>query len=109
MLGRRIDNTARTVIDPDTSIDIDEVGVPFRICKRLLVKEIVTEANKERLTRMMHNARRDVYPSLVYLVENRGDDILKKAFSRMGKPIDLQVGMVVHRQAIKGDFLFINR
>lgn len=89
MLGRRIDNTARTVIDPDTSIDIDEVGVPFRICKRLLVREVVTETNKDRLTRMMINARKDIYPSLVYLIENRGNDILKKAFSRMGKPIEL--------------------
>lgn len=45
MLGRRIDNTARTVIDPDTSINIDEVGIPFRICKKLLAREIVTEKN----------------------------------------------------------------
>lgn len=90
MLGRRIDNAARTVIDPDTSIDIDEIGMPFRICKKLLVRETVSESNKHHLTQLMNNARQGIYPSLVYLIENRGNDILKKSFARMGKPIELK-------------------
>lgn len=77
MLGRRIDNTARTVIDPDTSIGIDEVGLPIRICKKLLVEETVTAANIKSLTTLLHNSKKEEFPSLVYLTNNMGDCITK--------------------------------
>jgi DNA-directed RNA polymerase II subunit RPB1 len=41
LIGKRVNFSARTVITPDPSIDIDEVGVPRKIASNLTFPEIV--------------------------------------------------------------------
>jgi DNA-directed RNA polymerase subunit A' len=47
--GKRVDFSARTVISLDINLDINEVGVPLDVAKRLTVPERVTQWNIEAL------------------------------------------------------------
>ena len=44
--GKRVDFSARTVIAPDPSLDISEVGVPLDIARRLTVPEPISAWNR---------------------------------------------------------------
>ena len=48
-MGKRVDFSARTVITPDPTINIDELGVPWSIALNLTYPETVTPYNIERL------------------------------------------------------------
>lgn len=49
LMGKRVDFSARTVITPDPTINIDELGVPWSIALNLTYPETVTPYNLERL------------------------------------------------------------
>ncbi|CAI0461397.1 unnamed protein product [Linum tenue] len=49
LLGKRVDFSARTVITPDPTINIDQLGVPWSIVLNLTYPETVTPYNIERL------------------------------------------------------------
>lgn len=42
LMGKRVDFSARSVITPDPSLDLDELGVPIRIAINMTVPETVT-------------------------------------------------------------------
>lgn len=48
-MGKRVDFSARTVITPDPTINIDQLGVPWSIALNLTYPETVTPYNIERL------------------------------------------------------------
>ena len=48
LMGKRVDFSARTVITPDPTIDIDQLGVPWSIALNLTYPETVTPYNIER-------------------------------------------------------------
>lgn len=47
-MGKRVDFSARTVITPDPTINIDQLGVPWSIALNLTYPETVTPYNIER-------------------------------------------------------------
>lgn len=49
-MGKRVDFSARTVITPDPTINIDQLGVPWSIALNLTYPETVTPYNIERLS-----------------------------------------------------------
>lgn len=49
-MGKRVDFSARTVITPDPTINIDQLGVPWSIALNLTYPETVTPYNIERCT-----------------------------------------------------------
>src|SRR5438128_2745923 len=55
--GKRVDFSSRTVISPDPSLDIGEVGVPFEVAKKLTIPEKVSpwtiEAQESRSEALM--------------------------------------------------------
>jgi len=55
LMGKRVDFSARTVITPDPSISIDQVGVPKSIAKILTYPEIVTPFNIKRMHELIEN------------------------------------------------------
>ncbi|GKE30177.1 DNA-directed RNA polymerase II subunit 1 [Tanacetum coccineum] len=48
LMGKWVDFSARTLITPDPTIDIDELGVPWSVALNLTYPETVTPYNKER-------------------------------------------------------------
>jgi DNA-directed RNA polymerase II subunit RPB1 len=61
LMGKRVDFSARTVITPDPSIDINQLGVPIKIAMNLTFPEIVTPHNIDRLQQLVKNGK-NVYP-----------------------------------------------
>ena len=47
--GKRVDQSARSVITPDPFISIDELGVPIKIALNITFQEVVNEYNIEDL------------------------------------------------------------
>ena len=45
--GKRVDQSARSVITPDPYISIDELGVPIRVALNITFQEVVNEYNLE--------------------------------------------------------------
>ena len=104
ILGKRVNFSARTVIDPDACIAIDEVGVPIHICTLLCIPEKVHALNIQRLTRMVHNG--STYPGANYLLRNNNVIDLKHINFRR---IQLYEGETVYRHLLSQDYVLFNR
>ena len=116
--GKRVDYSGRTVITPDPTLDINQIGIPLKVAMNLTFPESVTEGNIEYLTTLVRNGR-EKYPGANYVFP--GSRLLNPKDSDRGKtisPIDLKyqkdkiilkVGDIVERHLIDGDILLCNR
>ena len=109
--GKRVDQSARTVITPDPYISIDELGVPIKIATNITFPEVVNNSNMETLKKLIKNGP-DVWPGAKYVKKSK-DSItinLKYAHAEVDKIIkELKVGDVVHRHLTDGDYILFNR
>ena len=107
LAGKRVNYSARTVISPDPSIEINEVGIPFQIAKIVTVAETVTELNLEKLKKLIETA--DKYPGANYII--RTDGKRKKITEELKEEImnELSVGYKVERHLQDGDIVLFNR
>jgi len=112
LMGKRVNFSARTVITPDPTLDINQLGVPVKIAKNLTFPEIVTPYNINYLTELVHNGR-DKYPgaNFIFSKNNKfGSSIFPKDLRwTKGKNIELQYGDIVERHLQTGDFVLLNR
>jgi len=108
LVGKRTNFSSRTVISPDPMIDIDEVGVPFRIAMKLSVPERVTEWNQEYLKKFVDKGPGE-YPGANYIV--RPDGKKKKITEETKEQLleELQPGYSVERHVMDGDISIFNR
>lgn len=106
LMGKRVDFSARTVITPDPSLSLDELGVPLSIAKRLSFPEIVTHRNKDDLQRYVENGP-DIWPGANYI--KRGEDRENLKFNKNRTKIVLMYGDVVERHLMEGDVVIFNR
>ena len=51
MMGKRTNQSARSVISPDPTLDLEEIGVPERLAKILTIPEMVNHGNLQEMTR----------------------------------------------------------
>ena len=109
--GKRVDQSARTVITPDPYISIDELGVPIKIAINITFPEVVNEYNIEHLRKLIRNGP-DNWPGAKY-VKKQNDSVtinLKYAQTEIDKIIkELKNGDVVHRHLSDGDYILFNR
>jgi len=109
LMGKRVNFSGRTVITPDPTLDINQLGLPIKIAKNLTFPEIVTPYNIERLQLLVRNAR-TVYPGANYVtrkLKNEEEQMFDLRFSK--EKVILQYGDVVDRQLVNGDFVLLNR
>jgi DNA-directed RNA polymerase II subunit RPB1 len=108
LCGKRVDQSARSVITPDPNISIEELGVPLRIAKTLTMPEIVRPDNMERLQETIE-AGPQAYPGAIFVeVAASGSTVhLKRLEAR--RRVRLEVGDVVHRHLLDGDVVLFNR
>ena len=105
LMGKRVDYSGRSVITPDPNIELDELGVPYPIAKNLTYPEIVNQYNYEKLNGLLENGV-DTYPC-IKMIER---DTLKITITKTNKnEIELQMGDIVHRQLLNGDYVLFNR
>jgi DNA-directed RNA polymerase II subunit RPB1 len=107
LMGKRVDFSARSVITPDSNIDVDELGVPEEIAMNLTFPEIVTIYNRDRLMTYIRNGPAK-YPGAksVFLKDDQRSISLKYVNPEM---IDLKDGDIVHRHLVDGDVVLFNR
>ncbi|MCY0868535.1 MAG: DNA-directed RNA polymerase subunit A' [Desulfurococcus sp.] len=106
--GKRVDFSARTVISPDPSLSIDEVGVPEEIAKILTVPERVTPWNIEEMRRLILNGP-SKWPGANYIVRPDGRKISLKFVDRKAAAESLEPGFIVERHLMDGDIVLFNR
>ncbi|MBS3167593.1 DNA-directed RNA polymerase subunit A' [Candidatus Woesearchaeota archaeon] len=108
LAGKRVNYAARTVISPDSKIELDEVGVPLKVAMDLTVPERVTEWNLKRLKKFVENGPTK-YVGSNYVV--RPDGKKKKITDETQEQLleELQPGYVVERHLMDGDIAIFNR
>jgi len=107
LAGKRVNYSGRTVISPDPSIDINEVGVPYEIARVVTVSETVTDLNLDKLKRLIKYA--EVYPGANYII--RPDGKRKKITEELKEEIinEISPGYKVERHLQDGDIVLFNR
>jgi len=107
LAGKRVNYSARTVISPDPSIEINEVGVPYEIAKVVTVCETVTDLNMEKMKELVKKG--EEYPGANYII--RPDGKRKKISPDLKEEIinELTPGYKVERHLQNGDIVLFNR
>ena len=105
--GKRVNYCSRSVVSPDPTGDIDEVGVPMAVACKLTVPERVTAFNIEDLrARVMRGA--NVFHGASNVIEPDGTvrnlELIADRSSLM-----LEVGWIVERHLKDGDVVMFNR
>lgn len=57
LMGKRCDQTGRTVIGPDPTLKLDQVAVPPEMAENLTIPEYVNRLNIDRLTDLVNNGK----------------------------------------------------
>ncbi|MBI2628672.1 DNA-directed RNA polymerase subunit A' [Candidatus Pacearchaeota archaeon] len=106
LAGKRVNFSSRTVISPDPSLQINEVGVPYEIAEVLTVNEEVTTLNIDYLKKLIMSEH---YPGANYII--RPDGRRKKISPELKKEIieELKPGYFVERHLQDGDIVLFNR
>ena len=105
--GKRVEQSARSVITGDPNISIAEVGVPQKIAMNLTRPEKVTRFNIDRLYKYVQNGA-DKFPGAKSIVRAKsGRMISLKHVNTM--EIKLFKGDTVNRHLVDGDIILFNR
>ncbi len=107
LAGKRVNYSGRTVISPDPSLEINEVGVPFEIAKLVTVAEIANDLNMKKLKSLIKQG--DIFPGANYII--RPDGKKKKISEDLKEEIinELEPGYIVERHLQDGDIVLFNR
>tara|TARA_B110001450_G_scaffold248266_1_gene264239 strand:- start:481 stop:4989 length:4509 start_codon:yes stop_codon:yes gene_type:complete len=106
LMGKRVDFSARSVITPDPNVGIEELGVPLKIAKNITYPQPVNDKNIKFLTKLIQNGP-DVYPGAKILERKNGDNISLRHTDTAS--IKLEIGDIVHRHMMNGDYILFNR
>ena len=106
LMGKRVDFSARSVITPDPSLSIRELGIPLKVAKNITKPVTVNANNKSFLLKLVRNGP-DEYPGAKILEKKNGEQITLRYADR--ENIDLNYGDVVHRHMMNGDGVLFNR
>jgi len=104
LMGKRVDFCARTVISPDPNLAVDEIGIPEIVAKNLTFPEEVTDDNIEFLEELVKNGFKK-YPGAKLVTKKIGKFNLKY----VKKIIKLEIGDIVERNVLNGDYIIFNR
>ena len=104
LMGKRVDFSARTVITPDPTLDLDQVGVPTSIALNLTVPEKVTRYNIHHLIERIQRGAMSL-DGARYVTRKDGTryDLRVADLKRLG------VGDIVERPIKNDDIVVLNR
>ena len=108
LAGKRTNFSARTVISPDSMIDLNEVGVPREVAMKLTVPQRATSWNLEFLKTFIENGPKK-YPGSNYIL--RPDGRKKKITDETKEQLleEFQPGYLIERHLMDGDIAIFNR
>ena len=108
LMGKRVNQCARSVISPSPHIEIDEVGVPQSIAKTLTKPIIVSIHNKS----ILEHRLRQLDESLQFVTKIDTKTYIQreyKLYDHVKKTIQLKLGWIIHRTLQNGDIVLMNR
>lgn len=103
--GKRVRYMARSTIVGDSTLKINEVGIPMKFAKNIQIEEFVQEYNKRDLMKYIHNGRKN-YPGCTEIVKHN-TNALRTIDS--DSDIELESGDILYRDMITGDPANFNR
>jgi len=106
LMGKRVEYMIRSVITGDSRLKINQVGIPMIHARNLEIPEVVSEGNRARLTQYFINGE-DHYPGCKHIIKKADGGTYR--IDILGKEYQLQVGDIVMRDMITGDYLCFNR
>jgi len=106
--GKRVDQSARSVITPDPYISIDELGVPIKVAINITFPEIVNKYNIEHMRKLIMNGA-DNWPGAKYIKKPNTTINLKYSKDLETIAKELKNGDIVHRHLSNGDYVLFNR
>ncbi|WP_229122756.1 DNA-directed RNA polymerase subunit A' [Halapricum desulfuricans] len=106
--GKRVNFSARTVISPDPTLSLNEVGVPDRVATEMTQTMNVTERNLEEARRYVRNGP-ESHPGANYV--RRPDDRRLKVTEKNCEELaeKVEAGWEVSRHLVDGDIVIFNR
>jgi DNA-directed RNA polymerase subunit A' len=106
--GKRVNFSARTVISPDPTLSLNEVGVPERVAREMTQTMNVTERNVEEARRYVANGP-EGHPGANYV--KRPDGRRLKVTEKNCEELSTKVeaGWEVNRHLVDGDIVIFNR
>jgi DNA-directed RNA polymerase II subunit RPB1 len=110
LMGKRTDFTARTVITPDPTLSINELGCPLDIAMNLTYPEKVTALNIEKLKKLVENGKYKYPGANSVLKYNKIEDTIDQCDLRFNETkCEIEYGDVVERHLQDGDIILFNR
>jgi DNA-directed RNA polymerase beta' subunit len=106
LMGKRVDQSARTVITGEPNLGVEYVGIPVVIAMNLSIPVRVNHRNIDFLTKLVSNGP-DEYPGCKTIRRVNGMMIRLRVVNR--ERIKLQMGDIVHRHLMDGDIVLFNR
>ena len=107
--GKRVDQSARSVITPDPFISLDELGVPIRIAMNLTFPETVNQYNIDAIRTLVRNGP-NAWPGAKYIrKQSEGITVTLKYADCAKAAEELKVNDIVDRHLRDGDYVLFNR
>ena len=108
LLGKRVDFSARTVVGPDPSISIHELGVPYIVCKKITIPETVNKYNIEKLQKNVNNGP-NKYPGANYIIKEKNGEKITLDLRFVKHKLKIEEGDIVERHLMDVDYILFNR
>jgi len=106
LMGKRVQFMIRSVITGDANLKIHEVGIPLKHAIDIEIPETVTEKNKDKMMIYFLN-KTNKYPGCKRIVKKSDNHTYKVEL--LDPNYQLQVGDIVMRNMITGDYVCMNR
>ena len=92
LMGKRVDKSARTVIGPDPTLNVDEIAVPQEIADILCYPVRVTDNNKASLERMIEEGK------VNFVLKDDGNIRINIKYATMKQGTKLHYGDVIENK-----------
>ncbi|QZY00294.1 DNA-directed RNA polymerase subunit A' [Halobaculum rubrum] len=106
--GKRVNFSARTVISPDPTLSLNEVGVPERVAEEMTQVMNVAERNLDRARQYVRNGP-EAHPGANYVKrpDGRRLKVTEKNCEELAEKVE--PGWEVNRHLVDGDIVIFNR
>ncbi|WP_435064472.1 DNA-directed RNA polymerase subunit A' [Halobaculum sp. EA56] len=106
--GKRVNFSARTVISPDPTLSLNEVGVPERVAEEMTQVMNVSERNLDRARQYVRNGP-EAHPGANYVKrpDGRRLKVTEKNCEELAEKVE--PGWEVNRHLVDGDIVIFNR
>jgi len=106
--GKRVNFSARTVISPDPTLSLNEVGIPDRVASEMTITINVTDRNTEEARQYVANGP-EKHPGANYVKRPDGRRLKVTPKNCEELSTKIEEGWEVNRHLVDGDIVIFNR